>query len=140
MVIEHLTFTVDPAERDEWLAVEEQTWSRFLERQAGFIRKEIWVEREHPEDVHAMIVWESEALWQAIGLFEQATAADPKFAQGYAGQALVYAVMRGYSNRIPAAESIARARDFAERALALDPSLPEPYYAALGSVARAERR
>ena len=66
MVIEHLTFKVDPAERDEWLAVEEQTWSRFLERQAGFVRKEIWVERQHPEDVHAMIVWESEALWQAI--------------------------------------------------------------------------
>jgi len=80
-----------------------------------------------------------EALWQAIGLFEQATAADPKFASGYAGEALVYAVLRGYSNRIPGVESMARARDFAERALALDPSLPEPY-AALGSVAKTERR
>ena len=80
-----------------------------------------------------------EALWQAIGLFEQATAADPKFAQGYAGQALVYAVLGGYSSRISKTHSAALARDFAERALALDPSLPEPY-AALGSVARTERR
>ena len=80
-----------------------------------------------------------DALWQAIGLFEQATQADPKFAPGYAGQALVYAVIGGYSNRISNDEAATRARDFAERALGLDPSLPEAY-AALGSIAKAERR
>lgn len=80
-----------------------------------------------------------DALWQAIGLFEQSTRADPKFAQGYAGQALVYSILGDYSARIPYAEALARATDFAERALALDPSSPEAY-AALGSVATYELR
>src|SRR5256886_1445643 len=80
-----------------------------------------------------------DALWQAIDLFEKAAAADPEFAQAYAGQALVYAVLGDYSARISYAEAIARVKDFAERALALDPTLPEPY-AALGIIASDENR
>ena len=78
-------------------------------------------------------------LWQAIDLFDQATRADPKFAQGYAGQALAYAVIGDYSARIPYTESLARATDFSELALELDPSLPESY-AALGLIAIRELR
>src|SRR5207244_3455350 len=78
-----------------------------------------------------------DALWQAIDLFEKAAAADPEFAQAYAGQALVFAVLGDYSARISYAESIARGKDFAERAMALDPTLPEPY-AALGIIASDE--
>src|SRR6185437_9225945 len=80
-----------------------------------------------------------DALWQAIDLFDQSTKADPKFAQGYAGQALVYSVLGDYSARISFVEAMARATDLAERALALDPSSPEAY-AALGEVATYELR
>ena len=80
-----------------------------------------------------------DTLWQAIDLFDQSTRADPKFAQGYAGQALVYAVIGDYSVRMPYAETMARATDSAERALALDPSSAEAY-AALGQVAMYELR
>jgi TolB-like protein/Tfp pilus assembly protein PilF len=80
-----------------------------------------------------------DALWQAIDLFDQSTKADPKFAQGYAGQALVYSVLGDYSARISFAEAMARATDLAERALALDPSSPEAY-AALGMVSTYELR
>jgi len=80
-----------------------------------------------------------DALWQAIDLFDQSTRADPKFAQGYAGQALAYSILGDYSARISYPETLARATDFAERALALDPSSPEAY-AALGSVATYELR
>jgi TolB-like protein/Tfp pilus assembly protein PilF len=80
-----------------------------------------------------------DALWQAIDLFEQATKADPKFVQGYGGLALTYAVIGDYSGRAPYAETLARATDFAERALTLDASLPEAY-AALGMVAGKEFR
>jgi len=78
-------------------------------------------------------------LWQAADLIEKAVRVDPKFAQGYAGLALVYAIMGDYSTRMPYAETLARATDFSERALALDSSLPEPY-AALGTVATKELR
>lgn len=70
MVIEFLTFEVDPAERAEWLAVEESTWSRYLERQEGFIRKQMWLEQGSPGEVHAMICWEDEATWHSISADE----------------------------------------------------------------------
>lgn len=67
MVIEMLRFAVDPEERSEWLEVEERTWSRFLERQPGFVRKEMWVEEGDHDHVHAVIWWESLAQWKAVG-------------------------------------------------------------------------
>ena len=66
MVIEFLTFDVKPEERDEWLEVEEQTWSRFLERQAGFVSKQIWSEHGNVGQVHAMIRWTDMESWHAI--------------------------------------------------------------------------
>ncbi len=66
MVIELLTFTVTPEERAEWLDVEERTWSRFLEQQAGFVRKEMWVEDGDEDHVHAVIWWESMEQWKSI--------------------------------------------------------------------------
>lgn len=72
MVVEYLTFEVDPADRARWLEVEERTWSRFLERQPGFVSKQMWVERDHVHLVHAVIVWADEASWQAIPAAELA--------------------------------------------------------------------
>ena len=92
--------------------------------------------------LRGMALWHTrkeQALWDAVKLFEQATALDPSFAEAYAGLALAYAVIGDYSNRLPFAESLPRARDFAERAIALNPELPEPY-AALANVAMAEYR
>lgn len=67
MVVELLTFEVEPAERDEWLRIEESVWSRFLERQPGFVRKEMWMGPDDSSAVHAVIWWESMASWKAIG-------------------------------------------------------------------------
>src|SRR5437660_6753190 len=92
--------------------------------------------------LRGIALWQTrrgDALWQALDSLEKAAAADPEFAQAYAGQALAYAVVSDYSGRITAAEAFARATDRATRAMALDPTLPEPY-AALGLVAEAELR
>ena len=92
--------------------------------------------------LRGMALWHTrreKALWSSIEMFEKAVAIDPAFAEAYAGQALAYAVIGDYSNRLPYAESMARARDFAERALALNPELPEPY-AALANVAMTDFR
>lgn len=75
MVIEFLTFDVDPAERDQWLPIEETTWSRFLEQQPGFIRKEIWTNRENPNEVHSVIWWSDQETWFQITA-EQVAAVD----------------------------------------------------------------
>ncbi len=92
--------------------------------------------------LRGMTLWHTRkpaALWEAVALFNQAVAIDPGYAQGYAGLSLTYVILGDYSNRLPYGETLTRARDFAERALALDPSLPEAY-ATLASVALKELR
>jgi uncharacterized protein (TIGR03792 family) len=66
MVVEFLTFTVPEDELAPWLDVEERHWTRFLERQPGFVRKEMWRSREDPTEVKAAIWWRSMEDWQAI--------------------------------------------------------------------------
>ena len=66
MVIEFLTFEVDRAERDQWLAEEERHWSRFLETRPGFAGKEMWVPDDDGGRVCAVIRWESMEAWQAV--------------------------------------------------------------------------
>ena len=66
MVIEFLTFRIPIDERPDWMQIDEATWSRFLERQDGFVRKQIWVDVDDPDHIHAMIEWESLEQWKAI--------------------------------------------------------------------------
>jgi TolB-like protein/Tfp pilus assembly protein PilF len=75
------------------------------------------------------------ALWQARGesnmrnadaLFRAALELDPGLARGWAGLGLVHAVLPEWTTA-PADVSAAIARDAAERALALDRDLPEPF-------------
>lgn len=66
MVVEFLTFRVPASERDAWLDLEAQHWTRFLERQDGFVRKEMWAPVGEPGVVHAVIWWESVEQWKAI--------------------------------------------------------------------------
>ena len=66
MIVEWLTFEVDPAERDRWLDVDAATWTDFLERQPGFVRKQVLVDRKRPDLVHAVVWWADDASWEAI--------------------------------------------------------------------------
>ena len=72
-------------------------------------------------------------LWQAATLFEEVIAAEPQFAEAYAGLGSGFVVLPFHSTA-PRTEVHARARDAAELALALDPGLAEAY-AVLGDVA-----
>ena len=70
MVIEFLTFDIDPAEQEQWLVADEQHWSRLLEQQDGFIKKQIWRAVDDERAVHAVIYWQSLAQWHAISQAE----------------------------------------------------------------------
>lgn len=65
-VVEFLTFTVDPDEQAQWLDTDEKIWTAFLRRQPGFLSKQTWTDRTHPDQMHAVIVWTDEASWKAI--------------------------------------------------------------------------
>ncbi len=64
---------------------------------------------------------------QAITYYEQAVALDPSFALAWAVLGRAQSLL--YSNGVPTPESAESARHAVERALALDPSLPEAYLA-----------
>ena len=64
---------------------------------------------------------------RAVELFGEAIRLDPSFAPAYAGLAKTYAIW--YYNPLPVEERLARARNAALRALALDDSLAEAHLA-----------
>jgi serine/threonine-protein kinase len=64
-----------------------------------------------------------EGVAEAIYYFEQAIAEDPKYAPAYAGLADSYALDVDY-RAIPVKDVFARAKEYAQKALALDESVP----------------
>ena len=66
VVIEFLTFTVDPADHEGWLDADARHWTAFLSQQAGFVSKQVWIDREQADRIHAVITWTDEASWKAI--------------------------------------------------------------------------
>ena len=66
MVIEFLTFTVPTSVQNHWKALDEAVWTRFLEKQEGFVRKELWQSPGNPEKLHAVIWWRDKDSWKAI--------------------------------------------------------------------------
>ena len=78
-------------------------------------------------------------LLAAIKDFDAAVEADPTFAAAYAGRAITYTILPDYSASISYAQALDRARDDAEIALALDPSVPETFIV-LGYLADGDRR
>ncbi len=95
----------------------------------------------YEEYLKAMQLWQAREepnLREAERLFRSALVRDPDFAKAWAGLALVWLVLPEWSAE-PLAPSWAIARDAAEHASALDPSLPEPF-AVLGYIAFAENR
>ncbi len=67
-----------------------------------------------------------EGVDEAVRFFEQAIAADPNYAPAYAGLADSYALDVDY-RAIPVADSYARAKDYARKALALDETVPSAH-------------
>jgi tetratricopeptide (TPR) repeat protein len=73
-----------------------------------------------------------ESLQRSLDDFSAASAKDPSYAPAYAGMANTYNLMREYSV-MPDAEAYPKAKQAAEHAIALDPSLPEAH-ASLGFI------
>lgn len=69
-----------------------------------------------------------DSLHRAVDLFGRAIAEDPDYAEAYAGLANSYLLLREYSV-MPEPEAYLKARQAAERALALDPRLADAHAA-----------
>jgi TolB-like protein/Flp pilus assembly protein TadD len=75
-----------------------------------------------------------ESIARGVEMLEQAVGRDPSFALGWVGLAIGYERQAGYGYR-PVVEGYEKARRAAQRALALEPDLPEAHVE-LGSVMR----
>jgi uncharacterized protein (TIGR03792 family) len=64
MRIEMQRIRVDPERRDEWLAADEEVWTRGLSGAPGFLGKEVW-QGEGGEMV-LVIRWRSQEDWDAV--------------------------------------------------------------------------
>ncbi|MFQ5516918.1 MAG: TIGR03792 family protein [Acidimicrobiia bacterium] len=72
MVVEFLTFRVDPVDVERWLEAEAKAWTSALRRRPGFVRKELWRSAADPGEVHAVIWWQSEEAWKSMSRSEVA--------------------------------------------------------------------
>ncbi|NJM46655.1 MAG: TIGR03792 family protein [Alkalinema sp. RU_4_3] len=66
MAIEWLTIEVPEGNRDRFIALDREIWTKFLSSCPGFIRKQVWVNPEKPEQVCLVVEWESREEWKAI--------------------------------------------------------------------------
>jgi len=84
----------------------------------------------HDFYLRALALWQARgeaSLFASIKNYQDAVAADPQFAEAYAGLALAYTILPDYTARIAYNDALDLGRDNAEIALALDPSVPETY-------------
>ncbi len=62
LILEVLTVRLDPARREEYLALDREVWTETQRKHPGFLRKEAWL-GEDPDEVTFGVWWESrEAL------------------------------------------------------------------------------
>jgi uncharacterized protein (TIGR03792 family) len=64
-VVEHLRVKVPAGAREAWLQAEQQTWQPWLQRQEGFLGREILWDGEKEEGI-LLIHWHSRRQWLAI--------------------------------------------------------------------------
>ena len=75
---------------------------------------------------HAWNKRTNEGVAEAIDFFQQAIAADPRYALAYTGLSDAYALHGDYRS-VPVHEGFAKAREYAERALAIDETVAEAH-------------
>jgi uncharacterized protein (TIGR03792 family) len=68
MVIELLKFQVPLSEQQDYIQTDAVIWTTALAKYPGFLRKEIWISDEIPEELTIVIHWQTREQWKAIPL------------------------------------------------------------------------
>lgn len=66
MVIEWLTFAVDPENRETFVRLDNEIWTAALSQYPGFISKEVWISPNLLDQVVYIVRWQTRELWKAI--------------------------------------------------------------------------
>ncbi|MEM1254168.1 MAG: TIGR03792 family protein [Cyanobacteria bacterium P01_H01_bin.21] len=66
MVVEWLKFRVDAAQRDRYIAIDNEIWTPALATYPGFLDKATWLDPNHDDEVIFVISWATREQWKAI--------------------------------------------------------------------------
>ncbi|MGD1902894.1 MAG: TIGR03792 family protein [Geitlerinemataceae cyanobacterium] len=66
MVIEWLEFRTSPERREDFVQLDFEIWDPFLKAQAGFVRKEIWLDAADRGRIAIAVEWSDRDLWKSI--------------------------------------------------------------------------
>ena len=66
MVIEWLKFRVPAAERERYLAIDDEIWTSALAAYPGFLEKATWLAPDREDEVIFVISWATREQWKAI--------------------------------------------------------------------------
>lgn len=66
MVIEWLTFEVDPEKRETFIQIDDEIWTAALRQYPGFISKEVWISPEQLGQVVFVVHWQTREQWKSI--------------------------------------------------------------------------
>lgn len=81
-VVEVLRFNMDPSNIDEFLELENQIWTAYLEKQKGFIGKDVWIGETDPGEIRVLVYWNSTEEWKAVPV-EELIDVDKKFKEHF---------------------------------------------------------
>ena len=68
-VVEELRLRVPLQYKDAWLKAESRIWEPWLEKQRGYLGRELFYDKEK-EEALVLISWEDKKLWKSIALEE----------------------------------------------------------------------
>lgn len=66
MVVEWLQFQVQEDRREQFVQLDNEIWTAMLSQYPGFLRKEVWINPDAPDEVLTVIHWASMEAWQSI--------------------------------------------------------------------------
>jgi uncharacterized protein (TIGR03792 family) len=66
MVIEWLTFEMEPQHRATFIERDTEIWTAALQQYPGFLSKEVWIAPDHAGQVNLVIRWATREQWKAV--------------------------------------------------------------------------
>ncbi len=66
MVIEWLRVKVASESREKFIPLDRKIWTNFLEKQPGFLSKEVWLDPTNLDEVILVVHWQTLEQWKSI--------------------------------------------------------------------------
>lgn len=68
MVIELLKVEVAAVDRETYLQIDREIWTKAIAQFPGFINKEVWLNPDKPTEIILIIRWRSRQEWKSISV------------------------------------------------------------------------